>query len=63
MTSLGIDSFPDHILVGGQRPHGHPSHLPYWCRRTRQLCLDSLPVTDEEVEACNAAIDAMTSNA
>ncbi len=62
MASLDIDSFPDCVLIGGQRPPGHPSHLPYWCRRTKQLCLDSIPVTDEEVDACNAAIRSMTSS-
>jgi hypothetical protein len=48
---------PNHVLVGGFRPAGHPDHLPYICMKTGHVCIDRLPVTDEEVAACNAALD------
>jgi hypothetical protein len=53
---------PNHVLIGGFRPAGHPEHLPYVCMKTGHVCVDKLPVTDKEMADFNKALDRLTSH-
>jgi hypothetical protein len=56
MPEIDLNLMPDNVLIGRHRPSGHPDHVPYICCRTNMVCLDRIPVTDEEIEACNSAL-------
>jgi hypothetical protein len=54
-----IDPYKDIIGGGDGRPDGIPDYMPYVCATTGRVCIDRLPVTNDEVRACGDALTAI----
>lgn len=54
-----IPSFPD---APSTRPSGLVEHVPYWCPEKKQVRLDRMPVTLQEVRDCTAALSLLRTN-